>query len=239
VALAIASAVVGVLCIGTLNNWGTNKLTTYLEGAPSLAAGAITATKVPAEFHLAVAGVGTVAALAGLILGLYLYLGDRKEARFLQQMFDLQGVDRLTDPQWVVGLERVWWIGLVTRFLRRNYLGWLVTAIGYVLGVLSLILAIPLLVGQFVSPYKLSLHKFYFDELYNAAIVWPLRLAASVCYWIDRWIVDGLVNLVGAIPPAVGSVMRNLQMGLVQFYALAMMLGALILVAARMIWAAG
>jgi NADH-quinone oxidoreductase subunit L len=33
--------------------------------------------------------------------------------------------------------------------------------------------------------------------------------------------------------------MRNLQMGLVQFYALAMMLGALILVAARMIWAAG
>jgi NADH-quinone oxidoreductase subunit L len=239
VALAIASAIVGVLCIGTLNNWGTNKLTTYLEGAPSLAAGAITATKVPAEFHLSVAGVGTVAAVAGLVLGLYLYLGDRKEARFLQQMFDLQGVDRLTDPQWVVGLERVWWIGLVTRFLRRNHLGWLVTAIGYALGVLSLILAIPLLVGQFVSPYKLSLHKFYFDELYNAAIVWPLRLAASVCYWIDRWIVDGLVNLVGAIPPAVGSVMRNLQMGLVQFYALAMMLGALILVAARMIWAAG
>jgi hypothetical protein len=70
VALAIASFVVGVLCIGTLNNWGTNKLTTYLEGAPSLAAGAITATKVPAEFHLSVAGVGTVAALAGLVLGL-------------------------------------------------------------------------------------------------------------------------------------------------------------------------
>ena len=33
--------------------------------------------------------------------------------------------------------------------------------------------------------------------------------------------------------------MRPLQMGLVQFYALAMVLGMLVLVAARLIWAAG
>jgi NADH-quinone oxidoreductase subunit L len=154
-------------------------------------------------------------------------------------LFDLQGADRLTDPQWVVGLERVGWIGATTRFLRSIHLGWLVSFVGYGLATLSLILAIPLLVGQFVSPYKLSQNKFYFDEIYGALVVWPLRILAAILYWIDRWIVDGLVNVAGMVPPAIGSLMRSLQMGLVQFYALAMVLGALVLVAARLLWAAG
>jgi len=47
------------------------------------------------------------------------------------------------------------------------------------------------------------------------------------------------VNLAGQIPPAIGTLMRPLQMGLVQFYALAMVLGVLILVAARLLWAGG
>jgi NADH-quinone oxidoreductase subunit L len=89
-----------------------------------------------------------------------------------------------------------------------------------------------------VSPYQLSAHKFYFDEIYDFLIVRPMRRFAQWTYWIDRHLVDGLVNLVGRIPPALGSVMRSLQMGLVQFYALAMVLGALILLAVRL-WAAG
>jgi NADH-quinone oxidoreductase subunit L len=56
--------------------------------------------------------------------------------------------------------------------------------------------------------------------------------------WLDRWVVDGLVNLTGRVPAAVGWVMRAMQMGLVQFYALAMVLGMLVLVAARLMWAA-
>ena len=66
----------------------------------------------------------------------------------------------------------------------------------------------------------------------------PDAKVAAACYWIDRWIVDGSVDLVGRIPPAIGYVMRGLQMGLLQFYALAMVLGMLILVAARLLWAA-
>jgi NADH-quinone oxidoreductase subunit L len=210
----------------------------FLGSTPSLAAGTIAATIAPAEFHLLVAGLSTVAGLAGIVLALYLYLGEQSEARFLKSAFDLAGIDRLTDPQWVVQLERTRWIGTFTRFLRQVHLGWLVTLAGYVLGTLSLVLAIPLLVGQFISPYRLSRNKFYFDELYSALFVWPLRILAAVAYWIDRWIVDGLVNAAGRIPPAAGSLMRSLQMGLVQFYALAMVLGALILVAARLMWAA-
>ena len=98
----------------------------------------------------------------------------------------------------------------------------------------------PLVVGTFLTPYRLSRNKFYFDEIYAALIVWPLRIVAGVCYWIDRWIVDGLVE--SGRPDSAGrsaTLMRPLQMGLVQFYALAMVLGMLILVAARLMWAAG
>src|SRR5262249_5830765 len=109
----------------------------------------------------------------------------------------------------------------------------------YVLGLVSLVLSFPLVVATFLTPYRLSRDKFYFDELYAALVVWPLRIIAAILYWIDRWVVDGLVNLSGRIPLAVGFLMRPLQMGLVQFYALAMVLGMLILVAARLIWAAG
>jgi NADH-quinone oxidoreductase subunit L len=93
-------------------------------------------------------------------------------------------------------------------------------------------------VATFLTPYRLSRDKFYFDEIYAALIVWPLRIVAGVCYWFDRTVIDGLVDLAGRLPVAFGHIMRGLQMGLVQFYALAMVLGMLILVAARLIWAA-
>ena len=237
--LAVCSIFVGMYFVVLSGSWGGNRLTDFLQGTPSLAAGTIAATKTPAEFHLWIAGLSTVVALAGIALAMYLYLGDAREASFLKRVFDLQGADRLTDPQWVVNLQRIGWIGATTRFLRSIHLGWLVTLAGYLLGTISLVLAIPLLIGQFISPYKLSKNKFYFDELYAALIVWPLSVLASVSYWIDRWIVDGLVNAAGRVPAAIGALMRSLQMGLVQFYALAMVLGILVLVAARLIWAAG
>jgi len=237
--LAICSIVVGMLFVNLGGNWGENYFAEFLHGAPSLAAGTIAATNVPPEFHLPIAGQSTAVALAGILLAMYLYLGECSEVSFLKRLFDLQGADRLTDPQWVVGLERIAWIGAATKHLRSIYLGWLVALVGYVLATVSLVLAIPLLIGQFISPYKLSQNKFYFDEIYEALVVWPLRMLASICYWIDRWIVDGLVDAAGQVPPAIGSLMRPLQMGLVQFYALAMVLGALVLVAARLIWAAG
>ena len=128
---------------------------------------------------------------------------------------------------------------MITRPLRSAGLGFLVTLVGYLLGIVSLLLAIPLTIGNFVSPYKLSAHKFFFDELYDWTVVKPMRLLALACYWLDRWVIDGLVNLVGWVPVATGSLMRSLQMGLVQFYALAMLVGAIILIAARLLYAAG
>ena len=41
----------------------------------------------------------------------------------------------------------------------------------------------------------------------------------------DQYILDGLVDLIGSLPSAVGYVLRPAQNGLVQFYALLMVLG--------------
>jgi NADH-quinone oxidoreductase subunit L len=79
--------------------------------------------------------------------------------------------------------------------------------------------------------YRLSHNKFYFDELYGALVVMPLRGLAWLSYQIDRYVIDGLVNLCGWVPRAFGSLLRSLQTGMVQFYALAMILGMIVLFA--------
>ena len=92
---------------------------------------------------------------------------------------------------------------------------------------------------KWVGLYQLSYGKFFFDPIYMALVIWPLRGVAVACYWLDRWVVDLLVDLCGQLPRAVGKWMRSLHMGLVQFYALAMILGMLVLITARLLSAGG
>ena len=115
---------------------------------------------------------------AGICLALFLYLGETREASSLRRLLDLEGVHRATDPQWVVRLERFGWIAALTRGLRRLGLEFLVTLMGLLLGLVALILSVPLVVVTFLTPYRLSRDKFYFDEIYNALVVWPLRIVA-------------------------------------------------------------
>jgi NADH-quinone oxidoreductase subunit L len=177
-------------------------------------------------------------ALAGICLALFMYLGEPREVTAIQRALDLEGVAPSSNPQWVARLERFRWIGGAARLLRLAGLGFVVTFLGWLIGLVGLILSVPLIILMFLTPYRLSRDKFYFDEIYNALVIWPLRLLSSLFYWFDRWIIDGIINMIGRVPVALGFVMRSLQMGLVQFYALAMVVGMLILVAARMIWAA-
>jgi NADH-quinone oxidoreductase subunit L len=83
--------------------------------------------------------------------------------------------------------------------------------------------------------YELSFRKLLFDEIYNVFIVWPVWLFAQVCYLLDRLLVDGLVNLVGWIPPAIGALLRPLGRGLTPYYALSMVAGLFVLLA-LLIW---
>jgi NADH-quinone oxidoreductase subunit L len=76
------------------------------------------------------------------------------------------------------------------------------------------------LAERFRPLYEASLHKFYVDEIYEWAIVRPIRALATVCEFLDDQLVDRLVLGVARFPRFVGRErLAGLQNGLVQFYA--------------------
>jgi NADH-quinone oxidoreductase subunit L len=108
-----------------------------------------------------------------------------------------------------------------------------------VFGVVALAITIvwfPVSLLRGLSPYRLSAGKFYIDELYWGLIVWPLHMLARGAYVWDRLVIDGLVDFVGRLPGWGGGLLRGLQSGLVSFYGLAMVLGLLTIIAARVVW---
>jgi len=86
--------------------------------------------------------------------------------------------------------------------------------------------------------YRLSSGKFYFDAIYSLFVIWPLEQIARLLAWIDRWIIDGVVDFCGALPRAIGSTLRMLQGGMIKFYAMGMVLGLLVLIAVLLLWGA-
>jgi NADH-quinone oxidoreductase subunit L len=80
--------------------------------------------------------------------------------------------------------------------------------------------------------YTLLLHKYYVDEVYDAAIVQPIKLLSTGGLWkgFDAGVIDGAVNGVGQVVRATSGVMRRAQTGSVRTYAASLFLGvALIL----------
>ena len=69
-------------------------------------------------------------------------------------------------------------------------------------------------------------NKYWVDELYQALIVEPLRALGRFFFAVDRYIVDGLVWVVGFIPQAGGWALKlGVQRGYLQGYAAAMLFG--------------
>ncbi len=92
----------------------------------------------------------------------------------------------------------------------------------------------PHLPGQFASAlgplYRLSLNKFYLDEIFRAILVTPLRTIAAISYWFDRTIIDPTVDLVGRIPRGISILPSFMHNGLVSSYALVMWTGLVLFV---------
>jgi NADH-quinone oxidoreductase subunit L len=64
-------------------------------------------------------------------------------------------------------------------------------------------------------------------------VVAPAKALAALCGIGDLFIVDGVVDLIGWIPAQLGAAFfRPVQNGLVQFYALAMLMGLVVFVVA-------
>jgi NADH-quinone oxidoreductase subunit L len=229
--LAMGAITIGVLLDQTWRQEPQHLFNEFLGWTPSLAAGGVAATRAPFVFHLDVAATSGVIALAGILVATFLYLRGHQEVRWLRSLMDFEGFAELRVPRFLStggGLRAI---------ANRLHLGWAATLLGQVLSFLTLVIVAPFQVGNFVSPYKLSYHKFYVDELYHFLIVMPLRMVAWICSKVDELLIDGLINAIGKVPPALGRSLGPLQIGLVPFYTLAMVLGTLIIVAAGVLWA--
>ncbi len=84
---------------------------------------------------------------------------------------------------------------------------------------------------RFLGPLgALFANQFFFDQIYNVLVVRPLELLAMLAGIIDRFLVDGLVDFIASLPLGIGSVVRRLQSGVLQRYALAGVMGVLLIV---------
>ena len=108
------------------------------------------------------------------------------------------------------------------------------------LAVTSLVLAIiGLSIGWFIfkkDPLKrmpkILQDKWRLDEFYNGYIVDPLTNLSRKGLWqgFDVGVIDGIVNGIGHLVTAMGSVVRQVQVGFVRSYAAFMLFGALIVI---------
>jgi NADH-quinone oxidoreductase subunit L len=107
------------------------------------------------------------------------------------------------------------------------------------------------LARRFAGPHRVLSNKYYVDEIYDATFIagtmasarglwtfdarvvdgavngtgWLTMISAWFSHLIDKYVVDGTVNLVGAVLEESSFVLRRVQSGLVQNYALFMLFG--------------
>ena len=76
--------------------------------------------------------------------------------------------------------------------------------------------------------HRLSLGKFFLDELFNYLLVIPVKVLALICTLFDKYVLDGLLDFAGSIPSTIGRIVRPIQNGLVSHYAWVMLLGVVL-----------
>jgi NADH-quinone oxidoreductase subunit L len=86
------------------------------------------------------------------------------------------------------------------------------------------------LAESFAPLYRLSLNKWYVDELYDRLIVQPtFKIANGLWRVMDIGMIDGAVNGVASTTRAWADRIRRVQSGQLQHYALLMALGAFVI----------
>jgi len=72
--------------------------------------------------------------------------------------------------------------------------------------------------------------KFFWDEMYDSVVVTPFkRLSAFLVREIDLGFIDFLVNTVAVMTETMGNLLKFMQTGYVRNYALALLVGMVIL----------
>ncbi len=81
--------------------------------------------------------------------------------------------------------------------------------------------------------YKLLLNKYYVDEVYHMLVAGPILAASRDFLWkiVDVIVIDGVVNGSAKSMGAAAGILRRMQSGVAQNYALVMMIGIVIMLA--------
>jgi NADH-quinone oxidoreductase subunit L len=81
--------------------------------------------------------------------------------------------------------------------------------------------------------YRILLGKYFVDEMYDAAIVKPLFRGSERLLWkgIDVGLIDWSVNALGRAVAALGRVVRGVQTGVAQTYAVVFLFGVVFIIA--------
>jgi len=84
---------------------------------------------------------------------------------------------------------------------------------------------------RFSGVHRLLTNKYYVDELYDAAIVQPIRIASEDGLWkvVDATFIDGAVNGVGDVVRGLSELLRRLQTGSVRAYAASLFVGVVVI----------
>jgi NADH-quinone oxidoreductase subunit L len=79
--------------------------------------------------------------------------------------------------------------------------------------------------------HRLLMNKYYVDELYDAAVVQPIKVISTEGLWrgLDVKVIDGAVNGTGAIVDGGAAVLRRLQTGSVRVYAGSVLVGVVVI----------
>ena len=85
----------------------------------------------------------------------------------------------------------------------------------------------------FAPVHRLLLGKYFVDEVYDAAIVQPVKMLSTGGLWkgVDAGLIDGAVNGVGMAVSGASGALRQTQTGSVRTYAFALFAGAVAILA--------
>ena len=83
---------------------------------------------------------------------------------------------------------------------------------------------------RFAGIRQLLMNKYYVDEVYDAAIVQPIRIVSEEALWkvVDVRVIDGAVNGVGETVGGSSEVLRRVQSGSVRTYAASLLFGVVL-----------
>jgi NADH-quinone oxidoreductase subunit L len=86
--------------------------------------------------------------------------------------------------------------------------------------------------NTFKTLYRIIFNKYYMDEIYNAIFVQPIRRGSEwLWHSVDENVIDGTANGAGRLCTGLSAMLKRLQTGYVQNYAIWMLVGTVLLIA--------